>query len=383
VIGKNNLFFGKMTKARKIFRLIGIGIVCLIFVVLSSALLYRKYLQHKVAERRAIYSPHGIDSLEQVQIGGIDQWIEVRGQNVDNPILLWIHGGPGIAFIPLAGDFQGPWEKYFTVVQWDQRGAGKTYASNDKERQRRTMNLTQMQQDTVNVVKYLCGRFHRQKIFVVGHSWGSVLGLWLAHEHPELIYAYVGTGQAVNMRQNEETAYQDALQAARSQHNALAVKELESIAPYPPARWDGDHMGVAKKWEQELLGVLPSGAVFLDTRRLLTDLVSAPEYSLVDDYRWLEAQSFSEALVPELMQVDLTQLGPVFQVPIFFFEGRHDEYCPPSLVWEYYQTVKAPQKEFVWFENSGHFPFFEERQKFADELIQRVLSVQPVSKIGL
>ena len=109
----------------------GIAIVCLIIVTLASALLYRKYLQHEVSEARAIRSPSGIDSLEAVRIGGIDQWIEVRGQNVNNPILLFIHGGPGVAFIPMGSTFQDPWEKYFAVVQWDQRGAGKTYESND------------------------------------------------------------------------------------------------------------------------------------------------------------------------------------------------------------------------------------------------------------
>ncbi|MFI4865476.1 MAG: hypothetical protein ACHQDB_00035 [Steroidobacterales bacterium] len=100
----------------------GITVACLVIVSLSSGLLYRKYLQHIVAAERAISSPNGIDRLEPVRIGGIDQWIEIRGQNVDNPILLFIHGGPGIAFIPLAGAFQGRWEKYFTAVQWDQRG---------------------------------------------------------------------------------------------------------------------------------------------------------------------------------------------------------------------------------------------------------------------
>src|SRR5215469_14948881 len=125
----------------KIFKFVGIAIGSVIVVLVSSALLYRKYLQHEVAEARVITSPSGIDSLEAVQIGGIQQWIEVRGQNVNNPILLFIHGGPGIAFIPLAGAWQASWERLFTVVQWDQRGAGKTYASNDKELQRRTMNI--------------------------------------------------------------------------------------------------------------------------------------------------------------------------------------------------------------------------------------------------
>src|ERR1035441_3694097 len=218
---------------RKILKYVGIAIACLLVLVPSSALSYRKYLQHKVADEWAITSPTGINSLESVRIGGIDQWIEVRGQNVNNPILLVIHGGPGVAFIPLARSFQGPWENRFTVVEWDQRGAGKTYASKDKDLQRRTMNVPQMEQDTLDVANYLRNRFQRKKIFVMGHSWGSLLSLWLAHEHPDLIYAYVGVGQVVNPKQNDEVAYRNALQEARSTHNQQAVRELESNAPSP------------------------------------------------------------------------------------------------------------------------------------------------------
>jgi proline iminopeptidase len=122
---------GQFLMIRKILKYVGIAIASLAIVVLSSALLYRKYLQHKVAKDRSIPFPNGINSLERVRIGGIDQWIEVRGHDLNNPILLFVHGGPGIAFIPLTASFQAPWEKYFTVVQWDQRGAGKTYTSND------------------------------------------------------------------------------------------------------------------------------------------------------------------------------------------------------------------------------------------------------------
>src|SRR5579862_547648 len=176
--GPNKPAFGGGIVVLKILKYVGVAIACLVLLAVSSALLYRKYLQHKVAQARAITSPNGIESLEPVRIGGIDQWIEVRGQDVNNPILLFIHGGPGIAFMPLSGSFQGPWEKYFTVVQWDQRGAGKTYTSNDEELQRRTMNIPQMEEDTLEVANYLRTRFKRDKIFVIGHSWGSVLGLW-------------------------------------------------------------------------------------------------------------------------------------------------------------------------------------------------------------
>ena len=358
----------------KIFKYLAIAVACLGVGVPSSALVYRRYLQHKVAEQRAIRSPNGISSLEPVRIGGIDQWIEVRGQNVNNPILLFIHGGPGIAFIPLAGAFQTPWEKSFTVVQWDQRGAGKTFASNDKELQRRTMNVPQMEQDTLEMVNYLRNRFQRKKIFVLGHSWGSVLGLWLAHEHPELIYAYVGAGQVVNMEQNDKLGYQDALQEARSRHNEQAVKDLESIAPYPPPTFDFRKGSILRFWEGKLLGPPPSPTEFMNLRRLLSDLVSAPEYSLADDYSFLRGQKLSlNIFIPQLEKVNLDQLGSDFRVPIFFFEGRQDPFCLPSLIQEYSETLKAPQKEFIWFDHSGHFPFFEEQQKFADELFQQVL----------
>jgi pimeloyl-ACP methyl ester carboxylesterase len=358
----------------KIFKYVGIAIGSVIAVLVSSALLYRKYLQHEVAEARAITSPSGIDSLEAVQIGGIQQWIEVRGQNVNNPILLFIHGGPGIAFMPMGSSFQDPWEKYFTVVQWDQRGAGKTYETNDKELLRRTMNVARMQQDAADVVNYLRNRFHREKIFIVGHSWGSMLGLWLAHEHPEWIYAFVGTGQAVSMQENEVAGYRIVLQTARDRHNELAIKELESVAPYPPASPDFNKTNVVRAWESVLLGPPPSTSNFTNTKRILITLVSAPEYSLADDVGWIRGQTFSiQTMFPGLMDADLYELGYDFRVPIFFFEGKGDPYCPASVIQDYLEKINAPQKEIVWFENSSHFPFYEEKQEFTDELVHRAL----------
>jgi len=233
------------------------------------------------------------------------------------------------------------------------------------------MSIPQMEQDTLDVVNYLRNRFKRKKIFVIGHSWGSVLGLWLAHEHPETIYAYVGTGQVINMRQNEELAYRDALQQARNYHNEQAAKELESIAPYPPSIPDLDKLGTAKKWEAAVLGPLPTHEdEFLD----LTRIVSAPEYSLADDLNFFRGQLLSaKTLFPELMKVELNKLGSDFYAPVFFFEGTLDPYCRPSLVWDYNHAINAPQKKFVWFDHSGHYPFFEEQQKFTDELVERVL----------
>jgi proline iminopeptidase len=368
--------FGGYVMLWKVLKFLGISIACLLVLVPTSLLLYRKLLQYQVSEHRAIHSPNGIDSLEAVQIGGMDQWIEVRGQNVNNPILLFIHGGPGIAFIPLAGAFQDPWEQYFTVVQWDQRGAGKTYASSNKELLPGTMSVERMEQDTLEVVNYLRSRFHREKIFVLGHSWGSVLGLWLAHEHPEFVYAYVGVGQIVDIPQNTEAMREDALHQARENHNQQAIQDLEGIGSRPPQNSDTEKMFVANKWAGELLGPPPNGTSFTDIRRIAMSVVSAPEYSLRDDLGFFRGQMFSlNTMLPQVARLNLKELGSEFHVPVFFFEGRDDQFCRPALIWDYSQTIQAPQKGFVWFERSGHFPFFEEPQKFKEELVRQVLPV--------
>ena len=319
---------------------------------------------------RAITSPDGVDTLDFVTIGGIGQWIEVRGESAKNPILLFLHGGPGTAFMPVARGFQGPWEKYFTVVQWDQRGAGKTYSSNSKDVMRSTMNVQRMNADTVEVVNYLRGRFHRDKIFVIGHSWGTVLGLQLAHDHPELLYAYAGAGEVVNMRANEEAGYRDALDAARRAQNQKAIQELTSVAPYPTAALEFRKIRIVREWEDTLL----SPAAPDDSFAGPTAILAAPEYSLVNDVDWFRGQLFSiDVLLPELMKMDLSRMGYDFRVPVFFLEGRHDPFTSPVLAHEYFDRINAPEKQFVWFEKSGHFPFAGEPEKFTDFLVETML----------
>jgi proline iminopeptidase len=203
------------------------------------------------------------------------------------------------------------------------------------------------------------------------------VGLWLAHEHPELIFAFVGTGQAIDMDENETVGYRDALEEARHRHNEEAVKELEGIAPYPTADGDARKTSVARTWDGRLLGPPPNGVAFTDIRRILLTLVSAPEYSIGDDVGFLRGQALSvNTMLPEMMKTNLKTLGPEFGTPIFFFEGRYDPYCRPSVVWDYMQEMQAPRTEFVWYEKSGHFPFYEEKEKFTSELEERVLPLE-------
>jgi pimeloyl-ACP methyl ester carboxylesterase len=349
-----------------------IFVVSVVVAAVLSAALYRYLAQRAIAGGRAIHSADGIDTLERVSIGGIDQWIEVRGQSVKNPLLLFIHGGPGSAFIPVARTFQDPWEKYFTVVQWDQRGAGKTYTSNSKDVVRPTMTIERMHADTVEMVNYLRRRFGRDKIFVLGHSWGSILGLQLAHNHPELLYAYIGVGQASDAQQNEVVLYRDTLAEARRTQNQEAIKQLTAIAPYPSASVTFQQIRVVREWSGALIGPPPSPGD--ESVMGLKTIFLAPEYSLMNDVDWMRGQLFSvEMLLPGLSKVNLGDLGYNYRVPVFFLEGKHDPYTPSSLAKELFDKINDPDKEFVWFENSGHFPFTEEPQKFTDALVQKVL----------
>src|SRR5580704_6121268 len=151
-----------------------------------------------IANVQKIVSPDGIDTKAAVPINGTMQWITVRGRDLRNPILLFIHGGPAAPEMPTSWTFQNDWEDFFTVVQWDQRGAGKTYLANDPAKIKPTLTKAQIVSDAEEVVRYLRATYHKDKIFVLGHSWGSAVGLSLAAKRPEWLYAYVGIGQMID-----------------------------------------------------------------------------------------------------------------------------------------------------------------------------------------
>ena len=212
-----------------------------------QSMLSRKEVTGIIAASRKIVSPNGVEELLSVPINGTTQWLSIRGRDRRNPILLVLHGGPGSPTMPAAYTFQNPWEDYFTVVEWDQRGAGKTYASNDPKAVAPTMTVEQMVSDGEEVVRYLQKTYGKKKIFLLGHSWGSLLGVELAQRHPEWFYAYLGVGQMVNMQKSEKIGYDFALEQAREHHNSEAEKELLAIAPYPGA---ADNLTIARISEQ-------------------------------------------------------------------------------------------------------------------------------------
>ncbi|MGH6780980.1 MAG: alpha/beta fold hydrolase, partial [Sphingomonadaceae bacterium] len=190
----------------------------------------REDAQKNLANMRRIVTPNGIETLEQVEIGGITQWIQVRGHDTRNPILLFLHGGPGYSNIAPTWHSTRGWEEYFTVVNWDQRGAGKTYAANDPDAVRPTITKARMIADTEEIITLIRKRFGKRKIFLVGHSWGSVLGIEIAQRHPDWLHAYIGMGQSIDFKESERRGWQFTLDQAHAADDAAAAKALESVA---------------------------------------------------------------------------------------------------------------------------------------------------------
>jgi pimeloyl-ACP methyl ester carboxylesterase len=318
-----------------------------------------------------IVSLNGIEEQTKVSINGTEQWIAVRGRDLSNPILLFLHGGPGAPEMPTSWTFQNDWEDYFTVVQWDQRGSGKTYLANDPEKIKPTMTVPQMVSDAEAMVTYLRTRFHKDKIFVLGHSWGSLLGLTLAEKHPEWLYGYVGMGQMIDSRESERLGYENTLKAAEAAHNKDAIRELRGIAPYPEA--DGavplDKINIERKWSVVFGGLSwrrDSYDYYYDASKL------SPDYTDADRAAIGKGSLLSlTGLLKGFTSASFENITD-FKCPIIIFNGRHDDTTSSKVTAGWFARVHAPVKKLVWFENSAHMMQIEEPGRVFVHLVEDV-----------
>jgi pimeloyl-ACP methyl ester carboxylesterase len=325
-----------------------------------------------IADSRKIVSPNGVEELLPVQINGITQWISVRGKDRRNPVLLFLHGGPGSPTMPADYTFQTPWEDYFTVVQWDQRGSGKTYAANDPALAASNLTITQMNSDAEQVVRYLLDRYHKKKIFLLGHSWGSILGVQLAERHPEWFYAYIGVGQVVNALKGEKMDYDWVLASARADHNADAIRELEALAPYP-GEATIERITTERKWSVYYGGLTWGRKSFAYEANAWT---LSPDYT-DHDVDSVDAGSLLSVahLLGDMASIDFDSTTR-FKCPIFLFEGRHDYTVSSQLAATWFARIQAPEKKLVWFENAAHMPMQEEPGRF---LYRLITDVRPIA----
>jgi pimeloyl-ACP methyl ester carboxylesterase len=344
-----------------------LGFLALILVLIVTGLLYRAYRQHRGARALVIDAPNATNEQMFVTVGGIHQWIAIRGRNVANPVLLVLHGGPGVTTSPLASDFVG-WERDFTVVHWDQRGVGKTYGRSGPIGS--AVTIDQMAQDGLEVADFLHHHLHKDKVILLGWSWGSVLGVEMAEQRPDLFYAYVGTGQIVNLRENYAVGYARLLNEARARHDARVAANLGSIGP-PPWR-SIRQLGVYSTQALAYEAGAPSNLAMLWTVFL------APGCTLGDFRDWFIALNasqihfFGAAMSGPLMDFDLQSRGTSFAVPMFVFDGAQDYIAPPQLAHAYLDHITAPQKKFVLIGNGGHVAVVSRSDEFLRLLDQWV-----------
>jgi pimeloyl-ACP methyl ester carboxylesterase len=352
----------------------------------ASGFGFRAYRQHLSARALAIQSPNGVQEGMYVKIGGVDQWIQIRGEDRGNPVILFIHGGPGGSTIPISSGWQ-PWEKYFTIVQWDQRGAGRTFRMSG-ESIATTMTLAQMTQDGVEVAEYLRAHLHKDRIVLIGHSWGSFLGIHIVKQRPDLFLAFVGTGQVVGKQTFEkqfELTVTRLKALALAANNTRALTELAPISASPdfsmtpcdtitftsPA-YGTPECDIVQKWARAL--PLPSVEAFPLVGPILPPFM--PDFSLLDWYYWRRGLSFSATQLRgkngPMIQNDLRSLGTDFSIPVFFFEGTEDFMTPVEPAHAYFERVKAPKKDFVLFKGADHFIPFDRPDEFLTQLIDHI-----------
>jgi proline iminopeptidase len=329
-----------------------------------------------VAGARRILTPQGIERLEAVRIGGIDQWVSIRGRDRRNPVLLVIHGGPGYVLMPESWWMSRDWEEYFTVVHWDQRGAGKTLLINDPAKLAPTMTLERSVTDAEEMVVWLRKEFGKHKVFVLAHSAGTYVGLQLATHHPDWLHAYVGVGQMADMPESERRGWAFAMDRARAAGNAEAVRELQSIAPYfaPGHPSPLKDLYLERKWVGYFGGVM----AYRHDNDADSDLVKlSPDYSREELRHIYDGNEFAERfLLADLIDGDWSVMRR-FGCPMFLFEGRHDYNASSEVAHEWFEKVEAPVKQFVWFEDSAHMPMTEEPAKF---LVSLVRFVRPLAE---
>ncbi len=316
--------------------------------------------QFKDAEGNIL--PGSIAALEEVELGNLKQWISIRGRDVSNPVLLWLHGGPGAAQMSLSHHIDEDLEEEFVVVHWDQRGAGK---SNHRGFKEETMTFEQFKSDALDLVEYLKERQQTEKIYLLGHSWGTHLGTELAAEYPEHFHAYIGVSQLVESRRQLEIAYEWLEEEIEKRKDKDSLNRLGEIGVPPYKHSD------YKEFAQLVSSY--GGNFDKEMWRLAFISFRADEYTFMDYYRLLDGMNRGGAsLHPEgeMLGVNFPEHIPALEVPVFFLVGNNDYNTPLRLVEEYYEKLEAPQKELIIFNNSAHTPFLGETEKFNREIIE-------------
>lgn len=316
--------------------------------------------------------PGSIATLEKVRLGGHDQWISIRGQSADNPVLLYLSGGPGQSDLPFSRVLFEDLTRDFIVVGWDQRGTGKSYPALDPVS---TLTLDRAIADTAELTEYLCDRFDEEKIYLLGESYGSFLGILTVQRHPELYHAYIGSGQMVDPLETTQRLHQAVLDHAaetgdealaaqmrkfgeppyhNSFANAFVMGYYDALAtPYTPPRAyveKGQAAGIGP-W-----GVLASEYAFMEKLGVLRGLMD------LFDVMW-----------PQMLDTDFRRDAAQLEVPVYILDAKHELSARRDLAIEWFELLEAPIKRVYTFDNAGHSVAFEQFEALTQILNEAVL----------
>jgi pimeloyl-ACP methyl ester carboxylesterase len=298
-----------------------------------------------------------IQETRFVTLGGVEQWITIRSANRDNPVLLVVHGGPGDAQSSLRGTYE-VYEKDFTIVQWDQRGAGKTYAKNPNS----PPEPKRVELDGIELAQYLCKYLAKKKLLLLGWSWGSHLGVEMVQRRPDLFAAYIGTGQVGSWRVSVKAQFDFMLAKSRAANDRKKVELMEAIGTPDPNNatqyfswWNMRNPYMARadaRWIEYLMELARSNP---DEPTVAAGM----EYSM-------------RTVLPSILATDLSATARILKVPFFVIQGKEDMATPTSVAVKYFNVVEAPKKKLILIDHAGHFAFVTHRQEFLAALVKEV-----------
>ncbi|MFN8468375.1 MAG: alpha/beta hydrolase [Caldilineaceae bacterium] len=294
-------------------------------------------------------------------INGVEQGMFIRSTDAAHPVLLYLHGGPGMPTYFLNRKYPTGLEEDFTAVWWEQRGAGLSY---NPKIQPETMTVEQFIADTLAVTDCLRSRFGQDKIYLMGHSWGSLLGIQAAARAPERYHAYIGVAQIANQLQSESVAYTHMLKLARKAGNQKLVCKLEAAPPTPTAPLPDAYMTLRDE-AMHTLGVGTTHAMKSVVTGVFVPVWQNPAYTLrekINIWRGKWSPS-SKMLWNQMLATDITAAVPELKIPAYFLHGIYDYTVAYPITISYFAQLKAPLKGFYTFENSAHSPIFEEASK--------------------
>ena len=300
-----------------------------------------------------------------ITLGGEKQYVEIMGSSPGNPVLLFLHGGPGWPQTPQLRYFNSELAKYVTLVSWDQRGCGKSYMIDPDPK---NLTLDQLILDGHELTRWLQKRFKTQKIYLAGFSWGSVIGINLAARYPADYAAYFGISQVVNLRKSIRLSGDWIKREAQRRKDTVMLRNVERLQRHDTSFCSGDLDCFLKKYE---MLTAYHGAIYHPGIEKAVDAsqVYYPDYK---KYDWMKGFNYSAGrLGAALFTTDITGIREL-RVPVYFFVGRHDWNLPTSVTVDYFSELKALEKEMVWFENSAHEPLEEEAHLFDEALIKRI-----------